>query len=127
MTGFRAGVCLTIFVDLPELSEFVAHRTEHDAAFEGQHVPGLRAEFFRRPEGTRIASVGRYSLGDRELLMAWGFVDEEHCRRHAVRDAGGRWHPAADGCPQVELIKDGQAVIGLAVRASTGDWVRTLT
>ncbi|WIM98987.1 hypothetical protein ACTOB_002615 [Actinoplanes oblitus] len=108
------------------MSEFVAHRTEDDAAFEGRRVPGLRAEFFRRAEGDRIASVGRYSLGDRELLLAWGYVDEEHCRHNAVRDAAGGWHPAADGCPEVELITNGQAVVGLAVRASTGDWVRAL-
>jgi hypothetical protein len=106
------------------MSEFVPHRTEEDAAFEGQRVPGLRAEFFRRPEGDRIASVGRYSLGDQELLLAWGYVDEEHCSNHAVRDRVGGWHPPAAGCPDVELIREGPVVVGLAVRASTGDWIR---
>ncbi|GIE68692.1 hypothetical protein Apa02nite_048000 [Actinoplanes palleronii] len=113
-------------MDLPELSEFVPHRTEDDASFEGMTVPGLRAEFFRRPEGDRVASVGRYSLGDQELLLAWGYVDEEHCRHNAVRDRAGGWHPAVAGCPQVELIREGPAVVGLAVQASTGDWIRAL-
>ncbi|GIF14618.1 hypothetical protein [Actinoplanes teichomyceticus] len=106
------------------MSEFEPHRSEADAAFEGARVPGLRAEFFRRAEGGRIASVGRYCLGAQELFLAWGYVDEEHCRHHAVRDRRGGWHPAAAGCPEVELIRDGEVVVGLAVRASTGDWVR---
>ncbi|NMO54729.1 hypothetical protein HH310_26520 [Actinoplanes sp. TBRC 11911] len=88
-------------------------------------MPGLRADYFRRAAGYRIATVGRYSIGGRDLLMAWGYVDEEHCRHNAVRnDDGTGWHPAADGCPEVELIRDGQAVVGLAVRAPTGHWVR---
>ncbi|MFI1996055.1 hypothetical protein [Actinoplanes sp. NPDC020271] len=106
------------------MSEFEPHRTEMDAAFEGTRVPGLRAEFFRRPEGDRIASVGRYSIGGAELLLAWGYVDEEHCRHNAVRNQSGGWFPAQAGCPQVRLEKNGQAVIGLAVRAPTGEWVR---
>ena len=100
------------------------HRIVADAAFEGVPVPGLRAEFFHRPQGDRVVSVGRYSMDGRELLLAWGYVDEQHCRWHAVRDPLGGWHRVADGCPQVELLRDGQAVVGLAVRAPTGDWVR---
>lgn len=88
-------------------------------------MPGLRAEFFRRPDGDRIATVGRYSIDGHELLMAWGYVDEEHCRYNAVRDHDGGWHPAADGCPQVRLVRDGQAVVGLAVRTPTGQWLRS--
>ncbi|GLW28253.1 hypothetical protein [Actinoplanes regularis] len=108
------------------MSEFEPHRIEFDATLDGMKVPGLRAEFFRRSEGDRIASVGRYFFGDQELLLAWGYVDEEHCRHNAVRDPAGGWHPAAAGCPEVELIKDGQAVIGLAVRAAGGNWVRAV-
>jgi hypothetical protein len=109
---------------MPDLSGFRRHRTVFDAAFEGVSVPGLRAEFFRRAEGDRIATVGRYSIGGRDIVMAWGFVDEEHCRHNAVRDPAGGWHPAGDGCPEVELIRDGRDVVGLAVRAPTGEWVR---
>jgi hypothetical protein len=109
---------------LPDLTAYQPHRTVTDAPFEGRPVPGLRAEFFRRPDGDRIATVGRYWWGGREVLMAWGYTDEEHCRHNAVRDPDGGWHPAADGCPEVELIENGQAVVGLAVKAPDGDWVR---
>ncbi|MGK5685423.1 hypothetical protein [Actinoplanes sp. URMC 104] len=108
---------------LPDLEGFVPHRTVLDAPFEGEPVPGLRADYFRRPEGDRVATVGCYSMGGRELLRAWGYVDEEHCRRHAVRDGDG-WHEAAEGCPDVDLVRDGQAVVGLAVRAPDGSLVR---
>lgn len=109
---------------LPDLTTFIPHRTVDDAPFEGVRVPGLRADYFRRAEGDRVATVGRYSFGGRELLMAWGYVDEEHCRHNAVRDPAGGWHRPADGCPDVELIRDGHAVVGLAVRAPSGEWVR---
>jgi hypothetical protein len=109
---------------MPDLTGFRRPRVVSDAVLEGVTVPGLRAEFFRRAEGDRIASVGRYSMGGRDLLMAWGFVDEEHCRHNAVRDPAGGWHPPSDGCPDVELIRDGRDVVGLAVRAPSGEWVR---
>ncbi|GIM92293.1 hypothetical protein Ato02nite_040860 [Paractinoplanes toevensis] len=109
---------------LPDISEFMLMRTQDDAPFEGVPVPGLRASYFHRDEDGRTATVGCYFLGDREILRAWGYADEEHCRHNAVRGRDG-WHPAADGCPEVELIRDGQAaVIGLAVRAPNGEWVR---
>jgi hypothetical protein len=109
---------------LPDLTRFRPHRSEDDAPFEGVPVPGLRADFFRREQDGRIATVGRYSIGGRDLLMAWGFADEEHCRHNAVRDPAGGWHPAGDGCPVVELVRDGRDVVGLAVRAPNGAWVR---
>ena len=109
---------------LPDLTCFNPHRTVDDAPFEGVPVPGLRADFFRRDEGGRTATVGRYSVDGRDLLLAWGYLDEVHCRHNAVRDPAGGWHPASDGCPVVELIRDGRDVVGLAVRAPTGDWVR---
>jgi hypothetical protein len=109
---------------LPDLNDYTPHRTVLDAPFEGVPVPGLRADFFRRPEGERVATVGRYAMGGRELLMAWGYADEEHCRRHAVRAAGDEWHAAVDGCPEVELMRDGQTVAGLAVRIPGGEWIR---
>ncbi|MFD0524204.1 hypothetical protein [Paractinoplanes durhamensis] len=68
--------------------------------------------------------MGCYYLGGEEILRAWGYADEEHCRHNAVRDGSG-WHPPQHGCPDVELIRDGQAaVVGLAVRAPNGEWVR---
>lgn len=109
---------------LPDLRRYTPHRTVLDAPFEGEPVPGLRADYFRRTERDRIATVGRYAMGDRELLMAWGYVDEEHCRHNAVRDPAGGWHAPAAGCPEVELMRDGRDVIGLAVRTSRGEWIR---
>ncbi|MEU4236732.1 hypothetical protein [Actinoplanes sp. NPDC026619] len=86
----------------------------------------MRARFFRRDEGGRTATVGCYYLGDREILRAWGWADEEHCRHHAVREPGGGWHPASDGCPVADVVRDGQAgdVVGLTVRTPNGEWVR---
>jgi hypothetical protein len=110
-------------VSLPDLTTFTPHRTVVDAAFEGVPVPGLTAEFFRRPVGDRIATVGRYSRDGRELLMAWGYVDEEHCRHWAVPDPDGGWHPPAEGCPVVQVLRDQDDVIGLAIQEPGGTWV----
>ncbi|MEV4349658.1 hypothetical protein AB0J83_34805 [Actinoplanes sp. NPDC049596] len=109
---------------LPDLSEYRLHRTVADAPFEGVPVPGLSAEFYRRPDGERVASVGRYSYGGRDLLLAWGYVDEEHCRQSAVHDAAsGGWHRPTDGCPAVRVERAGDEVIGLAVRTPGGEWL----
>ncbi|MET8153937.1 hypothetical protein ACIBSW_34800 [Actinoplanes sp. NPDC049668] len=114
---------------LPDLETYTPDRTITDATFEGVVVPGLCAEFFRRVEGGRTATAGRYSMYGRELLLAWGWADEEHCRFSSVRDPEGFWHPETPGCPVVEIIRDGEApdapVTALAIRTPTGQWVTT--
>ncbi|GLY97943.1 hypothetical protein Acsp02_51970 [Actinoplanes sp. NBRC 103695] len=107
-------------VRTPDLSRYLPHRVA-EAEFEGETVPGLTAEFYRRPEGERIATVGRYLVGGRELFRAWGYADEEHCRHSAVSG-----HPPVDGCPVVELERDpGGSVVGLRVRTPGGEWAGT--
>ncbi|BEL03254.1 hypothetical protein Q0Z83_014450 [Actinoplanes sichuanensis] len=105
-------------MSLPDLTTYAPHRSTPDADFEGTIVPGLRADFYRRPEGDRIASVGRYSYRGRPILMAWGFVDEKHCRRHAVNEADTGWSAVADGCPDVRFDD------GFSVRTPGGEWLR---
>ncbi|MEU4564449.1 hypothetical protein AB0F72_39225 [Actinoplanes sp. NPDC023936] len=111
-------------MSLPDLAAYAPHRTVTDADFEGTAVPGLRADFYRRAEGDRTASVGRYSYGGREVLMAWGYVDEEHCRRHAVHHPSRGWQPVTEGCPDVRVVRSGEQVVGLEVRTPEGSWVR---
>jgi hypothetical protein len=111
-------------LSLPDLTTYAPHRSTPDADFEGTAVPGLHADFFRRPDGDRIASVGRYSYRGREVLMAWGYVDEQHCRRHAVHDPTRGWQPVVEGCPDVRIVRDGDEVVGLEVRTPEGEWLR---
>jgi hypothetical protein len=115
-------------VSLPDLSSYAPHRSTGDADFEGTAVPGLRADFYRRVDGDRIASVGCYSYGGREVLMAWGYVDEEHCRRHAVHDPARGWQRVVEGCPNIRFVRDGEGaeapVVGLEVRGPAGEWLR---
>ncbi|WP_229068427.1 hypothetical protein [Actinoplanes sp. DH11] len=115
-------------MSLPDLTDYVPHRSTPDADFEGTPVPGLRADFYRRTDGDRIASVGRYSYQGQEVLLAWGYVDETHCRRHAVRDPGAGWQPVVEGCPDVRFVRAGDdpdaAVAGLEVRTPEGGWLR---
>ena len=113
-------------MSLPDLTAYAPHRSLPDAGFEGTAVPGLRADFYRRAEGDRVASVGRYSYRGREVLMAWGYVDEKHCRRHAVHDPDAGWQAVVEGCPDVRFVRaapDGP-VVGLEVRTPAGGWVR---
>ncbi|GGJ90699.1 hypothetical protein GCM10010123_20720 [Pilimelia anulata] len=111
---------------IPDLAGYDLHRTAEDAEFEGVAVPGLTARFYRRPAGRRIASVGHYTYAGRELLLAWGYVDEEHCRASAVRGADG-WEPATRGCPTVRVRRAGGdadgPVAGFAVRDRRGRWI----
>lgn len=110
-------------MDLPDLSRYRLHRTVRDAEFEGVAVPGLSAQFFRRTAGDRLHSVGRYRFAGRELLMAWGYVDEQHCRYSAVRGTDGAWGRPIRGCPQVRVLRDGDTVVGFEVRDARGCWI----
>jgi hypothetical protein len=111
-------------VKRPDISLFEPHLTVDDADLDGVTVPGLRAEFLRRPDGARVATVGRYSHAGRELFMAWGYVGEEHCRYYAVRGVDGDWERPQAGCPRVRVLRDGaDTVAGLAMRSASGDWL----
>ena len=110
-------------VDLPDLTEYRLHRVADEADFEGTAVPGLSAEFYRRDEDGRLASVGRYAFDGRTLLLAWGYVDEEHCRFSAVAGVDGAWQTPVPGCPEVRVLRDGDAVSRLTVRGADGAWV----
>ena len=110
-------------MQVPDLSRYRLHRVVPDAEFEGTAVPGLRAEFFRCDVAGRTASVGRYRYRGRELLLAWGYVGEEHCRFAWVNDGAGRWEPAGPGCPTVRVLREGDRVSGFEVRDRHGQWV----
>ncbi|MEU7822270.1 hypothetical protein [Catellatospora sp. NPDC049133] len=113
---------------LPRLAEYTPHRTVADVDLEGQVVPGLTGEFFRRPEDGRTATVGLYRYRGTELFMAWGYVGEEHCRWTAYRRTDGVWSAPHTGCPRVRhsgeqlvLDLDGERVaLRTAARPGSG-------
>ncbi|GGN93046.1 hypothetical protein GCM10010112_80830 [Actinoplanes lobatus] len=112
-------------MSLPDLSTYTPQRSMPDAEFEGTAVPGLRADYFRKVDGDRVASVGRYRYGGRDVLMAWGYADEKHCRRHAVHDPEHGWQDVVEGCPDVRFLRDGDGpVTGVEVRVPGGGWLR---
>ena len=88
-------------VDVPDLAEYRLHRVADPASLDGVPMPGLSATFYRRaaPEGER--SVGVYRFAGVEILQAWGYVHESHCRAHRVRQSDGQWSDPLPGCPRV--------------------------
>ncbi|GHJ45007.1 hypothetical protein Cs7R123_23490 [Catellatospora sp. TT07R-123] len=109
---------------LPRVADYRPHRTVPDIDLEGHVVPGLTGEFFRRPDGDRVATVGLYRYRGAELFMAWGFVGEAHCRWTAYRGEDG-WTAPHEGCPRVRreagtlLVDTGRARIALPVQAAS--------
>lgn len=113
---------------LPDLDQYRLHRTAEEAELDGVAVPELAARFYRCAlPGGRPASVGHYTLAGRDLLMAWGYVDEKHCRSHTVRSDEDGWGPVVDGCPSVDFVRDVGRVVGLRVRAADGSWTEHMT
>lgn len=100
---------------LPDLSEYRLHRVIDDIDLDGVVVPGLRGSFFRRPSGARVHTVGRYEYAAGPVLMAWGYVGEEHCRFTALHQPDGSWGPPQPGCPPVRRIHHGSRLAALAV------------
>lgn len=93
----------------PDLARYTPHRQARDATLDGVTVPGLHGDYFRRTDGSRIATVGVYRYEGVELFMAWGYADEEHCSHHAVRRPDGTWSEPAIGCPRLRFAPDGVA------------------
>ncbi|THV39502.1 hypothetical protein [Glycomyces buryatensis] len=90
---------------LPQLGHFTHHKTLRNVDFDEIPVPGLDADFYRRPVADRLLSVGVYRFGGAETHRAWGWVGDAHCSWHAY------WNPAADrfdgpipGCPELRLL-----------------------
>lgn len=100
---------------LPDLSHYRLYRIVEDIDLDGVVVPGLRGSFYRRARGARVHTVGFYEYAGSPLLMAWGYVGEEHCRFTALRRPDGSWGPARPGCPPVRMLRDGDRVTALAL------------
>lgn len=99
--------------EIPHLADFTYHKTLPDIDFEAVPVPGLDADFFRRPVGDRTLSVGVYRFGGAETHRAWGWVGEAHCSWHAYRNpATGGFEGPFQGCPVFRLLRDGGRLSG---------------
>ncbi|MFC0533814.1 hypothetical protein [Phytohabitans kaempferiae] len=105
-------------MELPDLSGYRLHKVINDVDLDGVVVRGLRGSFHRRadgPVGSAVLTVGVYSYAGADLLMAWGYVGEPHCRFNAVRRADGSWEPPRQGCPPVTRVHDGGQVTALTL------------
>lgn len=111
-------------MELPDLASYTPHKVIDDIDLEGVVIPGLRADFLRRPLSGRVATVGVYRLRGIEIFMAWGYVGEPHCRWTAYRrddGVGGGWTAPHQGCPRLRrvehalLLETGERVIELPV------------
>ena len=99
--------------EIPHLTDFTFHKTLPDIDFDEIPVAGLDADFYRRPVGDRLLSVGVYRFGGAETHRAWGWVGEAHCSWHAYREpATGGFHGPLRGCPQLRLLLDGYRAYG---------------
>lgn len=116
-----AGTRLSLrwVVRIPQLADFEPYRIVDDVDLHGVVVPGLRAEYLRR--GTRIATAYRYR--DRDLFVAWGYAQEEHCRYFVVLGADGCWEEPQAGCPRARAIKVNGRLLGVGVRSRSGVWL----
>ena len=81
--------------------------------------PFLRPVTLSNRHGGR-ATAGLYAYQGVEIFVAWGYLDERHCRFHAFRSADGDWEPPQPGCPRV------RAQPGGGLRLRTGNGVREL-
>lgn len=99
--------------EIPHLADFTYHKTLPDIDFESTPVPGLVADFYRRPVGDRLLSVGVYRFGGAETHRAWGWVGEEHCSWHAYRNpATGGYDGPFRGCPALRLLRERGPLLG---------------
>ncbi|MFC7479635.1 hypothetical protein ACFQX7_05790 [Luedemannella flava] len=78
-------------MDVPDLDEYQLHREADRACVDGVPMPGLSAAFYRRTTPDGEHSVGIYRFAGVEILQAWGYADEPHCRAHRVREPNGDW------------------------------------
>jgi hypothetical protein len=102
-------------MELPDLSGYRLHKVIDDVDLDGVVVRGLRGRFHRRTTGSGVLTVGVYSYAGAELMMAWGYVGEPHCRFNAVRRPDGSWEPPRQGCPPVARVHDGGRVTALTL------------
>ena len=93
--------------EIPHLADFTFHKTLPDIDFDAVPIPGLDADFYRRPVGDRLLSVGVYRFRGTETHRAWGWVGEAHCSWHAYRNpVTGGFDGPFEGCPEMRLLLD---------------------
>lgn len=107
-------------MDVPDLDEYELHREAEQACLDGVPMPGLSAAFYRRAASDGERTVGVYRFAGVEVLMAWGYANEPHCRAHRVRQPDGTWGDPLPGCPRVRPAADPDPP---AFRTSSGTWL----
>lgn len=99
--------------EIPHLADFTYHKTLPDIDFDATAVPGLDADFFRRPVGDRLLSVGVYRFGGAETHRAWGWVGDVHCSWHAYRNPTTEdFNGPFRGCPELRLLRADGRLLG---------------
>jgi hypothetical protein len=103
---------------------FAFHGIREQVTVKGTLIPGLRATFYRRPNGQQIETIGLYSVDAHDLFVAWGYVGEPHCRYNAVRHGGQdhdgdgwSFYATRRGCPVLEPLRELGGIAGVTVLA----------
>jgi hypothetical protein len=102
-------------MELPDLSGYQLHKVVENVDLDGVVVHGLCGRFHRRATDSGVLTVGVYSYAGAELMMAWGYVGEPHCRFNALRGPDGSWEAPRQGCPPVSRVHDGGQVTALTL------------
>lgn len=71
-------------MELPELTTFT-HKATFDNRF-GLKMPivGAQASFFEKELDGKTISAGLYKLDGKDIYIAWGDKNIEHCEAHAL-------------------------------------------
>ena len=84
---------------------------------EGTPVRQITAHFFVKGEGHNQQSLGIFKYRNKAIFCAWGPHRQAHCSYHAVRREDGKWLKPQEGCPKIQLIKEGREVVGIKISA----------
>ena len=98
-------------------------------AWDGTLIAELRGAFYRRDaDDGRVQTVAQYTVAQdadehEPAFVAWGYVDERHCRFNAVAREGGGWYDPRRGCPSIHPLWVDGHLTGFTV--ATPEGVRT--
>lgn len=102
-----------------DFSKWELYGTVEQFKIEGTPITGLKQNCYQIEINGQVISAGIFEYKGKKTHVAWGVKSDPHCSFHTLAEANGNWDVVRDGCPEYELLKDGDTVSGFRVDGAT--------
>ncbi len=98
-----------------DLSEWTLYKVVDPFRVLGVPIKGLKQHCYQKELNGEVLSAGAFELKGKRTHIAWGVKSDPHCSFHAPALPDGSWGPTVDGCPEYQVLRHENNIVGFGV------------